>query len=86
MKAAVAAPAIVRRAIYVTAVTVVTFLLHRALRRAYYHRCDYDIIQVLFFRNSNMCTFLSSVINIIEGEYFTLLRGAYSWMTPSIAT
>lgn len=85
MKAAVPL-AIVRRALYATAVTVVTFFLHRSLRRAYYHRCDYDIIQVLFFKNSNMCTFLSGVIDVIEGEYFTLLRGACSWMAPPLAT
>ena len=68
----------IKRAAFMLVAAVATFLMHRAMRRVYYHRCDYDIFQVLFFRNSHMCTFLSRAIGVIEGEYFILLRGAYS--------
>lgn len=66
-----------RTAAWVVVLTTCTFFMHRFLRSVHYQRCDYDIIQVIFFKNSHMCTMLKAVIDAIEAEYGVLVRAFY---------
>lgn len=69
-----------RTGVWLTFLALSSFILHRSLRSIHYRRCDYDIIQVIFFKNSQMCTFLKAIIDIIEQEYAMLLRGVYEFL------
>lgn len=71
---------LLRSVVWFAVVLLSSFLVHRTLRGIYYQRCDYDIIQVVFFKNSQMCMFLKAVIDIIEHEYAILLRGVYDFL------
>lgn len=51
-----------------------TYFCHKKLQRFYYENCNADIIQVLFFQNSEFCIILHGVIRMIEGNYMDLLR------------
>lgn len=51
-----------------------SYVCHKILQHEYYKRCNMDVIQVLFFRNSHLCVCMANVITIIERS-FTDLAG-----------
>lgn len=59
---------------YITLFFVVAYFAHRKLQYSYYKHCRSDIMHVIFFSSSDLCMVMKSVIDIIEGHYFELIR------------
>lgn len=49
------------------------FLCHKHLQKEYYRRCNNDIIQVLFFKNSSFCLMIHRVLYMIETGFQDVL-------------
>lgn len=44
------------------------------LQRLYFTRCQYDMFQVMFFKNSDFCILTRQIIRCIEGNYLEVLK------------
>ena len=62
----------------VLSVLLVTFYAHKTLQRFYFENCSSDIIQILFFKNSDFCVILKNIIRLIEGNYQELFKSLVS--------
>lgn len=69
--------ATLRSIVVVTSMLALGFVVHRFLRSVHYQRCESDIFQVIFFKNSHMCTFLRTAIDMIENEYAVIFGAVY---------
>jgi len=58
-----------RAAAISTFIAIFLFFCHKRAQYIYHERCTFDIIQVLFFKNSRFCTFLHHFITFIEDYY-----------------
>ena len=47
-----------------------TFYFHMYLQQEYFRRCKSNVIRVVLFKQSHMCTHMSNVLNLIENTYF----------------
>lgn len=43
-----------------------TYFTHKALQHEYHRRCNSDIVQVIFFRNSYFCQMIYNAVHIME--------------------
>lgn len=47
-----------------------TFYFHMFLQQEYFRRCKSNVIRVVLFKQSHMCTHMLNVLNVIENTYF----------------
>ena len=60
--------------LYFTTLISLSYYTHLYLQRLYFTRCQYDIFQVMFFKNSDFCILLGQIIRCIEGNYMEVLK------------
>lgn len=63
-----------RSAVLVAGIIAGTFYFHMFLQREYFFRCKSNVMRVVLFRQSYMCTHLHNVIYAIENTYFVGLK------------
>ena len=72
----------VRHVLWYAIIVVLSFALHGQLKEQYHMRCNKDILQVLFFRNSHFCQLMYQALTIIEGGYMDFTSGILKFLYP----
>ncbi len=50
-----------------------SYIVHTWLQKIYYMQCCANIFQVLFFKNSQFCTVIHSILSIVEGNFSDIM-------------
>lgn len=59
-----------------------SYLCHQKIQAEYYAKCNADIIQVIFFRNSHFCTLLRTSGRIFETYIGDVIDAAVAVFAP----
>ena len=65
-------------------VTFTLYFAHRLLQLQYYRHCRADLIRVVLFNQSPMCTHISSVINVVEVAYHQVIKNVMTQVMASL--
>jgi tryptophanase len=63
-----------RSCVLVAGIVCATFYFHMLLQREYFVRCKSNVVRVVLFKQSYLCTHMNTVINAIENTYFMGLK------------
>jgi hypothetical protein len=55
--------------VLILGIACATFYFHMYLQKEYFYRCKSNVIRVVLFKQSHMCTHMLNVINLIENTY-----------------
>jgi hypothetical protein len=55
-------------------VTLILYYAHRLLQLQYYRRCKADLIRVVLFNQSTMCTHIANVLQLVEVAYHQVVK------------
>ena len=55
-------------------VTVALYYAHRLLQLQYYRHCKADLIRVVLFNQSAMCTHIANVLQVVEVAYHQVVK------------
>jgi hypothetical protein len=66
----------VRSVLSAVLVTLILYYAHRLLQLQYYRRCKADLIRVVLFNQSTMCTHIANVLQLVEMAYQQVVKQA----------
>ena len=86
-------PTMMRSSLMVVGFIVATFYLHMYLQQEYFRRCKSNVIIIVLFKHSHMCSHMLNVLNLIENTYFfgmkkiidTILLPLYTTFNPLVS-
>jgi hypothetical protein len=85
-KPATGTHAVVFKPMVMTAIVTFTlYFAHRLLQLHYYRHCKADLIRVVLFHQSPMCTHISSVINVVEVAYHQVIKNVMTQVMASLS-
>ncbi len=64
----------VKSVVSIVLVTLILYYAHRLLQLQYYRRCKADLIRVILFNQSTMCTYIANVLQLVEVAYNQVVR------------
>jgi hypothetical protein len=64
----------IRIALLSSILCVTSYLLHKRIQKEYYMRCSSDVVQIIFFRNSDFCQLLKSMSTLIEDRFIGVFQ------------
>lgn len=63
-------PSTLRSCVVLAGFVCATFYIHMFLQQEYFRRCKSNVIRVVLFKQSHMCTHMHNVLTFIENTYF----------------
>lgn len=78
------ATTVFKPALVTAVVTFTLYFVHRLLQLQYYRHCKADLIRVVLFHQSPMCTHISSVINVVEVAYHQVIKNVMTQVMNSL--
>lgn len=64
--------------------TCALYLVHRLLQLQYYRHCKADLIRVVLFNQSVMCTHIDNILKVVEVAYHQVVKQATSHILASL--
>lgn len=55
-------------------ICIASYVVHKRVQREYFTRCAADVVQVMFFRNSQYCMVLKNISTMIENHFIMLFQ------------
>ena len=81
------ANSIARRSILLAVVAaLMLYWTHRALRMQHFRHCNRDLLRVVMFDQSAICTNVTSVLRVIEMSCSQIVRHAVTYMIGLLGT
>lgn len=65
--------------------TLCMYVMHRVLQDQYHQHCRADLIRVLFFNQSAMCTHIADVLHVVELAYQQVVKHVTAQVITSLS-
>lgn len=69
----------------VLGLSVALFFAHRSLQLQHYHHCKADLIRVVFYDQSTLCTHGATVLHVVEAAYHHLVKQVTTQVVHAIS-